>query len=50
MPKKDFSQVALAVVQQATGEVPKTASVPAKKAALKVAKHATKKPLAPKSR
>lgn len=34
MPKKDFTQIAFAVVQQATGEAPKPAPEPKKKAAL----------------
>lgn len=44
MPKKDFTQVAFAVVQQATGEAPKPAPEPKKKAAPPVKKDAAKKP------
>ncbi len=43
MPKKDFSQVAFDVVQQATGEKPKTDPEPKKKAATPVKKVAAKK-------
>lgn len=43
MPKKDFSQIALDVVQQATGEKPKQAPEPKKKAAPPVKKVAAKK-------
>jgi len=42
MPKKDFSQVAFDVVQQATGEKPKKSPKPKKKAAPKVPKGAAK--------
>ena len=44
MLKKDFTQVAFAVVQQATGEAPRTAPVPAKKAAPKAVKAVAKNP------
>ena len=43
MPKKDFTQVAFAVVQQATGEAPRTAPAPAKKAAPTVKNGVAKK-------
>lgn len=43
MPKKDFTQVAFDVVQQATGEKPKTEPEPKKKAAPPVKKAAAKK-------
>ena len=43
MPRKDFSQVALDVVRQATGETPKTPPKPQKEAAPKVTKGAAKK-------
>lgn len=43
MPKKDFSQVAFDVVQQATGEKPKTEPEPKNKAATPVKKVAAKK-------
>lgn len=43
MPKKDFTQVAFDVVQQATGEAPKPAPAPTKKAAPPVKKIAAKK-------
>lgn len=43
MPKKDFTQVAFDVVQQATGEKPKEAPEPKKKAAPQLPKDATKK-------
>jgi hypothetical protein len=44
MPKKDFTQVALDVVRQATGEAPKrSAPAPQKEAAPKVTKGAAKK-------
>ena len=43
MPKKDFTQVAFDVVQQATGEKPKPASEPKKKAVPPVKKVAAKK-------
>jgi hypothetical protein len=35
MPRKDFTQIALDVVRQATGEVPKTAPSPVKVARAK---------------
>ena len=38
MPKKDFSQIAFDVVQRATGEAPKPAPAPMKKAAPKQAR------------
>lgn len=44
MPKKDFTQVAFDVVQQATGEASKPAPAPTKKAAPPVKKVAAKKP------
>lgn len=43
MPKKDFTQVAFAVVHQATGEAPKPPAKPQKEAAPKVTKDAAKK-------
>lgn len=46
MPRKDFSQVALDVVRQATGEAPKAprpAPAPQKQTAPKVTKGAVKK-------
>jgi len=43
MPKKDFTQVAFDVVQRATGEAPKPAPAPMKKAAPPVKKVAAKK-------
>ena len=43
MPKKDFTQIALAVVQQATGEAPKAPPKPQKETAPKVTKGAAKK-------
>ncbi len=43
MPKKDFSQVAFAVVQRATGEAPKAPLKPQKETAPKVTKGAAKK-------
>ena len=43
MPKKDFSQIALDVVQRATAEAPKPMPVPTKKAAPPVKKIAAKK-------
>ena len=43
MPKKDFSQIAFSVVQQATGEVPKPAPAPKKKAVTPVKKVAAKR-------
>lgn len=43
MPKKDFSQIAFSVVQQATGEEPKEAQKPKKKAAPPIKKVAAKK-------
>ena len=43
MPKKDFSQIAFDVVQRATGEAPKPAPAPKKKAAPPVKKVAAKK-------
>lgn len=43
MPKKDFSQIAFDVVQQATGEKPKTEPEPKKKAATPAEKVAAKK-------
>jgi len=47
MPKKDFSQIAFQVVQQATGEAPKPAPAPTKKAATPVKKLAAKKATKP---
>lgn len=44
MPKKDFTQVAFDVVQRATGEAPRPAPAPMKKAAPPVKKVAAKKP------
>lgn len=38
MPKKDFSQIAFDVVRRATGEAPKPAPAPTKKAAPKAAR------------
>ena len=38
MPKKDFSQIAFEVVRRATGEAPKPAPAPIKKAASPVKK------------
>ena len=43
MPKKDFSQIALEVVQKATGEKPKQQPKPQKETAPKEAKGADKK-------
>jgi hypothetical protein len=43
MPKKDFTQIAFAVVQQATGETPKPKPDPKKKAATPAKKVAAKK-------
>ena len=43
MPKKDFTQVAFDVVQQATGAKPKEAPEPKKKAAPPVKRIAAKK-------
>lgn len=43
MPKKDFTQVAFAVVQQATGEAPKPALAQKKEAAPKPAKTSVKR-------
>ena len=43
MPKKDFSQVALDVVRRATGEAPKPAPAPTKKAVPQLPKDAAKK-------
>ena len=43
MPKKDFSQIAFDVVRKATGEAPKDAPKPTKKAAPPVKKVAAKK-------
>lgn len=42
--RKDFTQIALDVVRQATGEVPKTPLKAQKKTAPKVAPGAAKKP------
>ena len=44
MPKKDFSQIAFSVVQQVTGEAPKPALEPKKKAAIPVKKGTVKRP------
>lgn len=43
MTRKDFSQIALDVVRQATGEAPKQPPKPQKEAAPKVTKGAAKK-------
>lgn len=43
MPKKDFTQIAFNVVQQATGEVPKQKPKPPKETAPRVTKGAVKK-------
>jgi hypothetical protein len=43
MPKKDFSHIAFEVVQRATGEAPKPAPAPKKKAAPPVKKATAKK-------
>ena len=43
MPKKDFSQIAFSVVQQATQEAPKPAPEPKKKVATPVKKVAAKR-------
>lgn len=43
MPKKDFSQIAFEVVQRATGEAPKPAPAPKKKAEPQLPKDAARK-------